>query len=101
MDSVEIRHVADPDFQEVVEVSSHQMAVENEFEFCHRPFEVGKTFRCRAVEHHADHDQRTAIDLFGVDHRAHLRDVTLLQQPLRSPVTSRRADVNRLRELGI
>jgi hypothetical protein len=96
-----IRHVTDADFQEVVEVAGHQMAVEHEFKFRHRPFEVCEALRRRAVQHDADHDERAAIDFSGVDDRAHLRDIALLQQPLRSPVASRRADVNRLRELRI
>src|ERR1700733_8802567 len=55
MDAVEIRHVADPDLQKIVEVARHQMAVEHEFEFGDRLFKVGKALRRGAVEHYADH----------------------------------------------
>ncbi len=42
MDAVEILHVADADLEEVVEIASHQMAIEYEFQLRDRPLEGGK-----------------------------------------------------------
>ena len=33
MDSVEIGHILDPDFQEIVEVACDQVAIEDKFQF--------------------------------------------------------------------
>src|ERR1700751_4952794 len=63
MDVVEILHVADPDFQEVVEVTGDEVAVEHEFQLCRRLLKQRKTLRRRSVEHDADHHKRALADL--------------------------------------
>src|SRR5438067_7595739 len=56
MDAVEILHVADANLEEIVEIAGHQMAIQHEFQLRDCSLEGGKTVRCGAVEHHADHD---------------------------------------------
>ena len=79
MDAVEIRHVLDPDFQEIVEVAGDQVAIEDEFQFRNGFFERCEALGGRAIEHDADHDQRAPRDLLRHDDRANAFDVTLLE----------------------
>jgi len=45
MQVIEIGHVASPDFQEVIEISRHQMAIKDKGQFAARGFKRGEAVR--------------------------------------------------------
>ncbi len=101
VNAVEIGHVTDPYFEEVIEITRDEVAVEDELQFRHGFFERGKAFRRGAIEHDADHHQRATIDLVRRDDRADLLDITVLEQRLGPPMACRGADIDQLRQLRI
>lgn len=99
--AVEVGHVAHANLQHVVEVASDQMAVEHEGELARRLLELSEALRCRAVQHHADHDQRAAPDLVRRHHRPHAADIALREKPLGTPMTGGRRGVGALRQFRV
>jgi len=99
--TVEIGHVTDPDLEEIVEISRNQMAIEHESQAANGGLELGKALGRRAVEHDADHDKGSAIDLLRRDLGPHAGDIAFGEQALGTPVTGGGADIHPLRELGV
>lgn len=101
MNPVEVRHVFDPDFQEIIEVASDQVTIEYELQLRDGFLERRETLRCRAIENNADHYQRAPVDLLRHNHRANVFDAALLEQRLGPAVTCCRTDVDQLRQFGV
>src|SRR5258708_38553695 len=101
MYTIEIGHVLDPDFQEIVEVTCDQMTIEYEFQFRDGFFERREALRCRTIENDTDYYQRAPLDLLRHDHRANAADIALLEQRLGPAVTRRWTDVDELRQFCV
>jgi hypothetical protein len=77
------------------------MAIEHERQLPDRRFEGGKTFLRRAVEHHADNDERSAVDLGRRDIGTHEADEALVEQPLSPPMAGGGTYIGGLGQIGI
>ena len=101
MQAAEIVHVADADFQEIVEVPGHQMAVDDERHFQRRTFERRKTLRGRAVQHHTDNGQRAQPDGFRRNGSPGAGDIAVIEQALGTAVAGRRAGIDLFRQVRV
>ena len=98
---VEVLDVLDPDLEEIVEVAGDEIAFQHKGETFDRGLEVGEAFRRRAVEHDADDDQHTALDLVGIDEGRRTGDVVVREKPMNATVAGRRAERHPPRQFGI
>jgi hypothetical protein len=101
MQAAEISDVANANFQEIVEVAGHQIAVEHKGQGGDGVLEIGETVARGAVEHDADNGHGTAIHESGRNLGADRADEALPEQPLRAAMTGGRADIRLLGQLGI
>lgn len=101
VEPVEVLHVSDSNFQQIVEITGDQVAIENILHPKHSAFEGCEALRCGPVEHDADHDKSSEADLGRRDVHPNARDEALIEKALRPPVARGRADVDALRQFGI
>jgi hypothetical protein len=97
----EIGDVLDSNLDKEVEVTGHQMAIKHKRQFPDRRFKGRKALLRRAVEHHADNDERAAVNLVWRNIGPHGADIALLKQPLGPPVARGRTDVGGLGQIGV
>jgi hypothetical protein len=81
MQSVEIDH-AYTDFEEVIELASYDMAIENHWHVSNGRFESAEALGRGAVKHDSDEGERAPVDAMWRDLRTDRTDISFRDQPL-------------------
>jgi hypothetical protein len=101
MDVVEIRNIADPNLQKIIEIASDEVAIKHKLQFRNCFLEGAEALRRRSIENHSDHHQGAAINFLRSHERANARYVALLKEPLDAPMACRRAYGDEVSEIGV
>jgi hypothetical protein len=101
MKPIEVRHIAHPNFQEVVEVAGDEMAVQNERQLPYRRLECREALGRGSIENDTDHNKSAARDAVRRNFSSDRADVAFLEEALRTPVAGRGTHVGLLCQLGV
>src|SRR5690606_34798190 len=101
MQGIEIHHVPNAYLEQIIKIACNKVAIENLFHFHYSFFKLAETFGCRAVQHHANHDQRSQPHCRRGNQCSHTRYIALFEQSLDTPMTGRRTDMNLICDFSI
>jgi hypothetical protein len=101
VETVEIGHVADPDLEEIIEISRDHMAIEDDRQPTDCVLELCKALGRRTIKYHPDHDKGAAIDPVRYDLGPNTRNVTVGEQALSTAVTGGRTHIHPFRQFSV
>ncbi len=89
MQPVEINNISHAYLQEVIEIASHKMAIEHDWQIPDRCFEGAEALRCGAVEHNSYEGEGPPVDPMWRNLGPHGTNVSICEQPLDPTVAGR------------